>query len=195
MSDTVERYVYDTRLTPQENRRLAIALHSQGGPMVPVVVGDVARGNAYTSHWLFADGARLDGGPMAQVHEPVGRPREGWFHLQWEDYQLTLRNKVLYWRIRVRQVEETFERQQRELMSNKRMSRKEMEECFRRLEGLVVEASQCKLRLRVVEDDLNKHQPNAPQVKRELTYEENRRQQEEEAARATLLARAAALVV
>jgi hypothetical protein len=92
-------------------------------------------------------------------------------------------------------VEETFERQQRELMSNKRMSRKEMEECFRRLEELVVEASQCKLRLRVVEDDLNKHQPNAPQVKRELTYEENRRQQEEEAARATLLARAAALVV
>jgi hypothetical protein len=58
--------------------------------MVPVIVGDVARGNAYTSHWLFPDGARLDGGPMAQVHEPVGRPREGWFHLQWEDYQLTL---------------------------------------------------------------------------------------------------------
>jgi hypothetical protein len=27
----MRHYVYDTRLTPQENRRLAIALHSQGG--------------------------------------------------------------------------------------------------------------------------------------------------------------------
>jgi hypothetical protein len=186
----MRHYMYDTRLTPQENKKLAIALHSHDGPMVPVIVGDVDRGNAYTSHWLFPDGARLDPGPLGMVHEPVGRPRPGYEHVQWDDYVQTVNNRITYWQVRLQQVEREFERHKADLMTNRRMSRVDMEDCYQRLQSLVTDAAHCRLRLKGVRDELYPEP-----VKHEPSEAEQRRRQQEQAARATLLARAGALVI
>lgn len=105
------QYVEDPKLTWQENRKQAIALHERDGPMVPLVVGGAWDG--CTSCWLFPDGAVLEHDPKAHPQDPYPRPEgfcepgRGYVHGHWQ-YVETLKRIRDSWRIRLKRTEGKF---------------------------------------------------------------------------------------
>lgn len=174
-------YMYDSRLTVAENRKRAIALHEREGPMVPVIIGDEKRGDSYISHWLFPDGAVLENDRMGlSTPVPPTEPPAGWNtpggKTSGYDYEAdrlyreALRNKVLYWRLRLQQVERTFDEEKAAIMKSSAQRSD-----IGRLQVLIADAMLCKANLAMAERDLNPPQYVPPS--RSLTTEERIEQQ------------------
>lgn len=167
------RYMYDHALTPMENRRRSIALHSEDGPPIERYRHGVFLG------WLLASGSSLDPDPASMPRDTLDSPRVGYEHLDADVVLQTRINRSLYWRTRHERAVERFVTLKEHLLQLKDHTAEQLQQ----LEDLKAEATRCHERWQQAELVLD---PPIDHPTVQLTRQEVQRIRERELTRARI---------